>query len=157
MAGSRPIILKTNPVQKKTNIPRMELETFFATNICELRFRRRILPAKNKKKRAAGHASYQRRMLCTSNWRYISSPIVRNLYSWKRPSKRRGPAWYRSRSLLIVWDILMNDWRMVSLDKYEILGYVSVQQLEEQMKFTEFYRQHLKNLPDGKKDHFSDI
>ena len=157
MSGQSPLILKENIVPQKTNIPRMDLELFFALNIVEIKFTRRIKPDWKKKNRSAGHLSYQRRCLCTSNWRYIRSPIVRHLYDWKKPKTRKGPAWYRKRKLLIVWDILQNDWRMISLDKYTIVGYTLCKTLEQQQEFTVFYRQHLKNLPENKKSHYSDI
>ena len=157
MAGQSPIILKENKVYKKSGIPRKELEIFFATNLVELRFKRRGEVPWKKNQRETGHRSLHRRMLCTSNWRYISSPLVRRFFNWKRPKTRRGPAWYRKRQLIICWDILQNDWRMISLDKYIILGYTPIAKLKQQAEFTEFYRQHLKNLPDNKKDHFNDI
>jgi hypothetical protein len=157
MAVQNPIILKENKVYQNTNIPRLELEMFFAQNIVELKFKRRILPPWFKKDRQSGHLSYQRRMLCTSNWRYISSVRVRRLYHWKKPKTKRGKAWYRKRRLLIVWDFMKNDWRMVSLDKYKIVGFTSIKNLEKQEEWTSFYRQHIKHIPENKKKHFSDI
>ena len=157
MASQQPIILKENKVYQNTNIPRRELELFFALNIVELKFTRRVKPPRKKAERTTGHMSYTRRILCTSNWRYISSPIVRYLYHWKKPKKRRGKAFYRSRKLLIVWDIMKNDWRMVSLDKYKIVGYTSVKSIQDQDTFTKFYRYNLKVLPEAKKEHYSDI
>jgi hypothetical protein len=157
MGTQRPLILKENKVYQKTNIPRRVLEEFFAQNIVELKFTRRIKPPWYKKDRETGHLSYQRRMLCTSNWRYIKSPRVRYLYNWKKPKSRRGKAWYRKRKLVIVWDIMMNDWRMVSLDKYKIVGYTSIKSLERQDEWTEFYRAHINKLPENKKKHYSDL
>ena len=157
MASQRPIILKENKVYQKTNIPRKDLEILFATNIVEVVFTRRKKPEWFKKKRSTGHLKYQRRMLCTSNWRYIKSPLVRTLFNWQKPKHRRGPAYYRQRGLIIVWDILQNHWRMVSTEKYRIVGYTPITKLRQKEEFTEFYRQHLKNLPDNRKDHFNDI
>jgi len=157
MAVQNPIILKENKVYQNTNIPRLELEMFFAQNIVELKFRRRVLPNWLKKNRQTGHLSYQRRMLCTSNWRYISSPRVRRIYDWKKPKKRRGKAWYRKRKLLIVWDFMANDWRMVSLDKYKIVGFTSIKTIERQDEWTEFYDSMIDPLPENRKKHFSDI
>jgi len=156
MAGQSPLILKENKVYKKTGIPRKDLEIFFATNLVEIKFKRRKSPEWLKKNREAGHASFHRRMLCTSNWRYISSPLVRNLYNWNRPKSRKGKAYYRKHNMLVTWDLLQNHWRIVSLDKYTIMGYTPITKLRQKAEFTEFYRQHLKNLPDGKKLSFND-
>jgi len=151
-----PLILKENRVEKRTNLPRKGLEAFFATNVVELSFKRRVKPTWFKKNRKTGHLKYSRHMLCTSSWRYISSPLVRHLYKWKKPKTRRGPAWYRKRDLMIVWDILMNQFRMVSLDDYIINGYTPLTELEQTARFTAFYRINLKNLPENSKKSFSD-
>ena len=96
-------------------------------------------------------------MLCTANWRFISSPLTRKYFNWKRPSSRRGKMWYRQRKLVIVWDIMMNNWRMVSLDKWAIAGYYPAQKMYEKAKFISFYRQMLMNMPKTQKLHFSDL
>lgn len=157
MTAQSPIILKENKVPQKTNIPRRVLEEFFHNNIVEVRFKRREKPPWFIKKRTVGHMRYYRRMLCTANWRLIKSPVCRTLFNWVKPKTRRGPNWYRKRNLIIVWDILQNDWRMVSLEKYFIVGYTPVQTLLEQEKFITFYQHQLEPLTQQKKDHFSDL
>lgn len=152
----KPIILKENRVPKSSGLTRLTLMQFFSGNIVELKFTRRIKPNPEKKKLKTGHMKDTRRMLCTSNWRFIASPMTRNLFKWKKPKSRRGKAWYEQRKLLIVWDLLMNNFRMVSLDDYQIIGYTPVNTLLTQAKFIAFYRQRLKNQPENRKKGFSD-
>lgn len=158
MAGKRvPIILKENRSNKKSNFPRKTLEQLFAENIVEVTFRRRHTPPWFIKNRSTGHMKFWRRMLCTSNWRYISSPLTKELYKWKKPKSHKGKAYYRKHNMIIVWDLMLKHWRIVSLDKYNIVGYYPVSKLIDKAKFTAFYRQHIKNLPENRRKHFSDL
>lgn len=143
---AKPLVLKENKVPRKTGWPRMSLERFFAVNVVELRFKRRINPPFST-----------RRMLCTSNWRLVRSPLARNLFRFTPPKgkMRRGMNWYRQRRLLITWDLMKNDWRCISLDSYEIVGFAPAKELLEQAKFVAFYRKNIVSLPQGKKDSFS--
>ena len=100
--------------------------------------------------------TFDRHMLATSNWRMISSPTVRKYFRWKKPRCRRGPAWYRQRKLLIVWDVMMNAFRSISLDAYVICGYTSVGKLMEKKEFVVWYRKNLLYMAKYRKLNFSD-
>ena len=153
MAKKSPIILQQRAVPKASNIPRMDIEMLFATNVVELYFRRRTDITNND---SPGHNSDTRRMLCTSNFRYISNPKVRQLFKWKRPGSKRGKAFYRGKRLLIVWDFMKNNFRMISLDKYKIVSFLPLIEFEELANWSGFYRKNIKNLPENLKNHFSD-
>ena len=157
MGAHEPIILKEHKVIQKKGLTRKTLERLFSENIVEIRFRRRTKMIKKNYENPVGHMTNYRRMLCTSNWRYIKSPICRLLYNWQRPKTRRGPDWYRKRHLIIVWDIIQNDWRMIPTKYYEILGYTPIKTFLQQEVFTEFYEKKIRLTTQWKKDHFSDL
>jgi hypothetical protein len=128
---------------------------FFRNNVVELTFVRRTPLPKNKK---PGHMKKTRRMLCTANWRFIRSPIVAKLYKWKKPKSRRGSSWYKKRNLIIVWDILKADFRIVNLDKWKIVAYVPSKTLFDKQAFTVFYMQKLRGnkMSPSRKNQFYD-
>jgi hypothetical protein len=86
----------------------------------------------------------------------ISSPLTRFIYKWKKPKSKRGKSWYRQRNLIIVWDIIQQGFRMISLDEYIILGYTPVSNFKDKAKFTQFYRKRLYRQPKLQRDKFSD-
>lgn len=138
---SKPLVLKEHVSPIKSGWPRLSLERFFALNVVEIKFRRRIKPP-----------FPDRRMLCTSNWRFVNSPLVRNLFKYRRPKgPPRGVSWYRAKKLLIVWDLMKLRFRMVSLDRYEIIGFVPAKTLLEQAQFAAFYKRNISPLPPAKR------
>lgn len=155
--SKRPIVLKEFHVFQKQIPDRYTLDQFFAQNVVEVVFRRRITPTWYKKNREIGHMSFHRRMLCTSDWDFVFSPFTNPYFKLKKPKTKRGKQWYHSRGLVITFDIMQLDWRMISLDKYAIVGYTPLKELMQRAEFIAFYRKYLKSLPDSKKKHFSDI
>ena len=156
---TNPFILKENKVLKKSDIPIRTLEELFHKNIMEVVFKRRIYPPKNKfiKKSGqykVGHKNDVRRMLCTSNWQFLKD--YKLPFKWTKPKSSRGAAWYRQKKLIITWDLLHLKWRMISLDKYNIVGWHSLGTPEDIVQFLNFYRLCIKPIPEKKKKHFSD-
>lgn len=141
---------------KRSGLNRRDLEDLFATHMVELVFRRRIKPPKKIKDRKVGHMKITRRMLCTAKWDIISNPKFRRLFNWKRPKTHRGKNWYRKRKLVIVWDLMKNNWRMVSTDKYVIQGLFPIMSEEEATQFLAFYRRNVHRRSDAYKLKFSD-
>lgn len=138
----------------------MNILKFFRTHVVEVKFKRRIYPTKSS---GVGHRRRTRRMLCSSNWRFIASPIVKSVFKWRKP---RGPAkgyqWYKKRKLIITWDILNQDWRMVSLDSWDIVAAMPVDTLFQKVEFLKFYHCALEQMTRGsdtaghKRDSFAD-
>ena len=147
-----PIILTDNKVPQKSNIERRTLEQFFAENIVEVKFDRRI----TNHPKEIGWLKHTRRMLCTANWRFVSAPRLKNFMSWRKPRTNRGKQWYRDRKLLICWDICKLRFRMISLDNYSIVGYTPIQTLEQQNAFMLKYFRELRFKPFITKLSFSD-
>lgn len=146
--GGKQIILNRKPPSTPTaivppTVPKgyKNIQKVFHNNVIELVFKRRTPLPKNKK---PGHMRKTRRMLCTANWRFIRSPITAKLYKWKKPKHRRGPAYYRNKNLIIVWDIMKADFRIISLDSWRIAGMVPTNTLLDKQKFHLFYMQKLR-------------
>lgn len=86
-------------------MPKVTLSTLkqaLLENVCEISFT----------KRRTGET---RTMLCTLDNTILNSVNGRTTLNFKPPS---GPPKYNpeSKNLLLVWDIFMQDWRMVSMD-----------------------------------------
>lgn len=80
-------------------------------NVAEVRFvRRRQLPGLGP----------VRRMLCTNNSNLLTSPNGRIVLNYKTPAQslKYNPA---QKNLIITWDILMQDFRNISLDDCELI------------------------------------
>tara|TARA_A100001515_G_scaffold106379_1_gene87162 strand:+ start:75 stop:452 length:378 start_codon:yes stop_codon:yes gene_type:complete len=88
------------------------LKQTLQSNVCEIVF---------VKRRPKLDDSLQRRMLCTLDRNILNSVNGRLTLNFKPPS---GPPKYNpeSKNLLMVWDILMQGWRMVSCDNVEIIN-----------------------------------
>lgn len=141
---------------KRSNLNRRDMEDLLASHMVELTFRRRIKPPKKIKDRKVGHMKQTRRMICTAQWGIISNPKFRQLFNFKKPKTRRGKNWYRKRKLFIVWDLMKNNWRMISADKYIIQGVFPIMSEEEANQFLSFYRRNIHRRSEAYKDKFSD-
>ena len=88
------------------------LRSTLQSNVCEIIF--------EKRRPKAGDSS-QRRMLCTLDQSLLNSVNGRITLNYKPPS---GPPKYNpsSKNLLLVWDIIMQGWRMVSMDNCQIVN-----------------------------------
>ena len=87
------------------------LENLLLNNVLDLRFTRRI-PLANK--------PATRRMLCTKSYELLNSTNGRIVLNYKPPrhNKQFNEA---KQNACIVWDILMQDWRMVNLNSCDIV------------------------------------
>jgi RecB family endonuclease NucS len=90
----------------------LSLKNTLQGNVCEIIF---------EKRRPKPGDSSQRRMLCTLDQNLLNSVNGRTTLNYKPPS---GPTKYNteSKNLLPVWDIMMQGWRMVSMDNCQIVN-----------------------------------
>ena len=88
------------------------LKSKLQSNVCEIIF---------EKRRPKPGDSSSRRMLCTLDESLLNSVNGRTTLNYKPPSgaPKHNP---ETRNLLPVWDIMMQSWRMVSLDNCEIVN-----------------------------------
>ena len=109
----------------KVNLP--TLRTKLQSNVCEIIF--------EKRRPKAGDSS-QRRMLCTLDQNLLNSVNGRTPLNYKPPS---GPPKYNpeSKNLLLVWDIIMQSWRMVSMDNCQIVNEIA------EDKFFEYFNESI--------------
>ena len=126
----------------------------FRNNVVELKFLRRLPIPPDK---PVGHAKKTRRMLATNNWNFIKAPIVRNMLEWKPPKRPpRGSQWYKQRNLVIVWDMLLKDWRMINLKDWKIIATTPIDSLLDKGRFIWFYKNKIDKMSDIERKQFSD-
>jgi len=123
-----------------------QIRALSKTCVLEVVFTRRIWPfLKTKKKtESIGHASPQRRMLLTANWTFIGNN--QKLFKWIPPMgvRPRTEAWYKSRKLIIGWDLVLRTWRMISLDEFQIVNVFPIETKLQQDDFVADYKNLLK-------------
>jgi hypothetical protein len=100
-------------------------------NVVEVRFVRR--------RQIAGLGAV-RRMLCTNNATILTSPNGRIVLNYRTPANalNYNPA---QKNLIITWDILMQDFRTISLDDCEI-----VRQFPPNDEFWNFFNETIFNM-----------
>jgi hypothetical protein len=154
----------TRPSPAKAFIPRTapkgynNILKFFHDNVVEVKFVRRGKIPKNPKLRGDGHRKKTRRMLCTANWRFVRSPVVKKYFKWTKPKKRKGRQYYQKKNLLIVWDLIQQDFRIINLDRWRIAAYVPTTTLLEKGQFAIWYRFNIygSKMTDQARKRFSD-
>jgi hypothetical protein len=117
-------------------ISRSKLDSLLLTNVCEIRFTRRHLVAN----RAA-----TRRMWCTKSLQLLNSTNGRISLNYKPPTgnKRYNEA---TEDTIIVWDIIMQDYRTISMDNCELL-----QQLPANEEFWKYFNENIYILTSQQK------
>lgn len=107
------------------------LENLLLNNVLDLRFTRRI-PLANK--------PATRRMLCTKSYELLNSTNGRIVLNYRPP--RSGKQFNERReNACIVWDILMQDYRIVSADQITI-----IRQIPANQEFWTFFNKEIYTL-----------
>lgn len=93
-------------------IERSALQTLLLNNVAEIRFRRRV----NDPTRAP-----YRTMLCTNSDTILNSVNGQITLNFKSPTNplKFNPA---NKNIVLTWDILMQEFRMVSMEECELLA-----------------------------------
>ena len=120
----------------KTNLT--SLKNTLQSNVCEIIF---------EKRRPKPGDSSRRRMLCTLDESLLNSVIGRTTLNYKPPS---GPPKYNpaSKNLLPVWDIMMQSWRMVSMDNCDLIKTIP------RDEFWKYFNDHIYNMTIQEKNQF---
>jgi hypothetical protein len=87
------------------------LNNILLENVVDLRFVRRI-PLANRPQ--------TRRMLCTKSYNLLNSTNGRIVLNYRSPSKGKQFN-ENTNNALVVWDILMQDYRIVSCDSVQVI------------------------------------
>ena len=93
-------------------VSRLQLEDLLKTNICDIRFMRRR-PTRDGRPET-------RRMVCTKSFNLLQSVDGRVKLNY-RPPRYMSTADPVKHNLVIVWDLIMQDYRNVSMESCEVL------------------------------------
>lgn len=116
------------------------LKTLLELNVIELKFTRR---------RPKPGVPPTRRMLCTNSNNILRSEPGRKLLNFKE-SIKPGPQFNtRAKNIVIVWDILVQDYRCVNVDDCDV-----VQVIEDQEQFWKYYNDVLYPMTPSQKTAF---
>jgi hypothetical protein len=130
--------LKWNP----KSVPDTKIRNMCNTGVIEVKFKRRIWPIKNPRQ---GQKSPIRRMLATAAFSWVSSN--KDITQWVPPKgiRPRTTAWYKERKLIIIWDMILRKFRMISLDDYQVLSFYSLKTKKHQKKFKSEYEKMINH------------
>jgi hypothetical protein len=120
------------------------LMSFMHNHVVELRFTRRRNSGRGSLSNQ--RAGQSRRMLCTANWKFLSSMFTRWVFNWKTPKTRRGASWYKQRNLIIVWDLISKDFRIMPTTDIRFISAYKCTSLTEKGRFILFYRKNIGKL-----------
>ena len=109
-------------------VQRATLDNILLSNVCELRFVRKVPLA---------GASPTRRMLCTKSHSLLNSSNGRITLNYRPP---RGPVKVNEAAdnLIVVWDILMQDYRNVNMNQCDL-----VQQFPADEEFWTYFNDNI--------------
>ena len=120
-------------------VPQQTLETLLLSNVLDLRFTRRI-PVTGK--------PATRRMLCTKSYELLNSTNGRIVLNYIPP--RHGKQINEAiTNTCVVWDILMQDYRVVSADQVDV-----IRQIPADDKFWETFNNEIYPLSTEQKIQF---
>lgn len=120
------------------------LMSFMHNHVVELRFiRRTTSKGRSLSNQRAGQS---RRMLCTCNWKFLSSVFTRWVFNWNTPKTRRGVSWYKQRNLIIVWDLMSENFRIIPVGNIRFVSAYKCSSLMEKGRFILFYRKNIRKL-----------
>jgi hypothetical protein len=118
---------------------------FFEHNLVEVRFKRRITKEGGYKK--------TRNMIMTSNFFYGQALAISLGKPLKKPKIKRKKSWYRTRNLILVFDVIEGNYRMVNLDppNFEVIDFISFRKENLQLIGGWQTKYNIKNISSGKK------
>jgi hypothetical protein len=115
------------------------LNSDLLNNVCEVRFLKRTSPP--------GQLEY-RRMLCTKNYQLLSS-INGKLTLNFREATRQKVINEAVKNVLVVWDILMQDYRIISLDDCDLITKIPADET-----FWEYFNKNIYPMSTNQKVNF---
>lgn len=122
-------------------VTRQTLESLLLRNVLDLRFVRRT-PAPGRPP--------TRRMLCTKSYELLGSTNGRIVLNY-RPPKNNKQINESKEGVCVVWDILMQDYRVVSADEVNI-----IEEIPATNKFWEYFNEKVLPLTASQKIAYMD-
>lgn len=127
--------LKHSMVQYST------LLSSLSENVLEIKFNRR---------RPRANTPATRRMLCTLNYNLLNSDKGKTVLNFKAPGS--GAAYNpQTKGLVLVWDILLQDWRMVNTESCQVISTISATPPD---KFWEYFNLSILPMSGAQKEAF---
>ena len=119
-------------------IERVTLDSLLLKNVCEIRFVRR---------RPRAGDGPTRRMLCTKSYELLNSVNGRTTLNYAPP---RGPKKINeaAENVLVVWDILMQDYRTINMNSCDL-----IQQIPDN-EFWEYFNENIYPMSPEQKFNF---
>mgnify|MGYP001568783982 FL=1 len=119
-------------------IQRVALDSLLLKNVCEVRFARRTPQAGD---------SPARRMLCTKSYELLNSVNGRVTLNYAPP---KGPKKINeaAENVLVVWDILMQDYRTINMNSCDL-----IQQIPDK-DFWEYFNENIYPMSPEQKFNF---
>lgn len=110
-------------------------------NVVEIKFARRHLKL---------GWDTNRRMLCTNCFEILNSVPGKYVLHFKRPTQPPAYDW-RSRNLVCTWDLLWQDWRMISVEWSNIITVIPCYPLD---RFWNYFNIYVQGMSPGEKIDF---
>lgn len=144
MVFNKPLFI----TDRRRKIAKNQLRLLLQYNVIELIFERRTWPlrAQQMKRHRFGTPTPVRRILCTSDWKYLEEHSRE--FEYKRPRGRNGRSdrYYRQRNLAIVYDIIIKKFRMVNLNDYKIMNSYPLETDKDRDDFMLKYEEMFKRI-----------
>jgi hypothetical protein len=121
-------------------LSRNELEQLCNNHLVELLFNRRGVP----------NPKPTRRMLCTRDQRLLKSELGKLTFNYNPPTSRL-PYDHVQKGLVVVFDILKQDWRMIPANG---VSFVNAVPTWPQENFWEYFDKKLRNMTKRQKINF---
>lgn len=86
-----------------------------------------------------------RHMLCTRNF-YLAKKLAKLKGVKMNVDEQRAKAFYKEKKILLVWDIVFNDWRMVSFEKRTKMGIIDYVPFTKREHFVPVAQAYVKNF-----------
>lgn len=115
-------------VKKKMKVQRQTLDNILLSNVCEIRFLRKI-PVAGK--------ALTRRMWCTKSYDLLTSTNGKVSLNYRAPTKPKKVN-ESADNILVVWDVFMQDYRAISMLECEL-----IQQIPADETFWQFFNDNL--------------
>ena len=130
-------VLKKTPKIKFLKWNSKKIPQKKVSNYCKLGVIEIIFKERTKK-------NFNRRMLATSTWGFLSDNTL--LFGWKSPKgiAPRSKQWYTKRKLVIVQDLIMKSWRMISCDDFKVINWYPLTTIENQETFIKEYQKMIE-------------
>jgi len=119
-------------------VQRTTLDSLLLTKVCEVRFVRR---------RPRSGDGPTRRMLCTKSYEILNSVNGRTTLNYRPPS---GPVQVNEvrDNLIVVWDILMQDYRAISMSSCDLIQDIPA------VEFWEYFNENIYPMSPAQKFSF---